>query len=271
MLFTQGRMQGIKGPKKGGIVKRRRSDGGAPTYKKKALANALRHHSKMLGANNVNNKSMMHNVGRKRSLSESGVSGVASSKLLISNLDFGVTTHDIKELFVEFGALKKATVHFDENGKSLATAEVIFEKKADAVRAKNKYHNIPLDGRSMNIELVGEFPTYRATAISRLGQKRVIRGGGGSGRGMNRGGQMGNRGGRGGGFKKGGTQTFGNSQQRGRGSKNPSRGGNQERGRGNQNPSRGGKGRGGKNQTKPPSKEELDAQLDAYSNAMDTE
>ncbi|KAJ8731296.1 hypothetical protein PYW07_004460 [Mythimna separata] len=158
------------------------------------------------------------------------------TKLLVSNLDFGVSDSDIQELFSEFGILKSAAVHYDRSGRSLGTADVVFERRADALKAMKQYNGVPLDGRAMNIQLAtSEISNFRTEERSRIGGGNSGGGGGGPARRMNRGGANRNQGGGG---------------SRG----NPRRGGGG---------GRGGAG-AGRGKRPVPTAEQLDAELDAY-------
>jgi len=150
-------------------------------------------------------------------------------KLLISNLDFGVSDSDIHELFSEFGQMRSAVVHYDRSGRSLGTGHVMFDRRGDAMNALKQYDGVHLDGRPMRISMEG----------------------GGSG---------GSGGGGGGGQSNGVKRLGGSRGGRGGSSRGSSRGGG---GRG-----RGGRSGGDRKEKETPkTAEELDAELDAYVNA----
>jgi THO complex subunit 4 len=183
--------------------------------------------------------------------------------LYISNLDFGVSNQDIKELFSEFGLMRKYCVNFAASGQSLGTAEVVYANRASAVKALRKYNNVPLDGRPMKLEVSGgDKPVQRSSLGigARIQQSRFINR-------AQRGAVYKLRAGVRGGIRKtfvprGGKAAFAGKA----GGKTvfvQQRGGVRGRGRGAF------RGRGGKKQAAAPTQAQLDAELEAYTTSND--
>ena len=89
--------------------------------------------------------------------------------LKVSNLDSSVTVNDIKDLFSEFGQLRYTVLKSDTSG--LASANVTFEQKNDAISALKKFKGVPLDGTPMKLTLL----TSRVSPVGSNFVKKVLK------------------------------------------------------------------------------------------------
>ena len=88
-------------------------------------------------------------------------------QIKVSNLHYGVSKDDLKELFGFDGKLIRVYVHYDESGRSLGAADIYFNCQEGVDLALSTYQGQELDGMAMAIEKV-------ANLDSRLGQKNVF-------------------------------------------------------------------------------------------------
>lgn len=196
---------------------------------KKSKVNSNRPRNNKVAQSKIRPKLQTRKPGQQQ---QHQVKDAGQTMLHVSNLHFKVTNKDLKELFEDVGPTKKAAVHYDQSGRSLGTAEVIFWTRDAAISAIKKYNSRILDGRPMAITLVPS-----SNSIKPIGIK--------SGSGINK-----------------RSQQQGNRRPQGANTRSPKKG---------NLPNKGRRGKPGARQPKKEvTLEELNADLDSYKMSVDS-
>merc|ERR1740117_2387312 len=168
--------------KRGGVARSARQS--ATPYKKPAKGGGSTLSSM---ATNSRTNAARKNAALKQS---GGLTTGGSAKVKVANLDTGVTSGDIKELFGEIGNVKSAEVVTNQAGASKGFAMVTYHKKADAQKAIETYNGVPLDGKALKITMAGGGAGGAESVREVAGggeRKVVVRGGDRPGKGAGRG------------------------------------------------------------------------------------
>lgn len=88
-------------------------------------------------------------------LGNAGAANAPSGALvLLSKLNRNITASDIAELVSRSGETRRVELKYDNNGRPLGKAEVLFAKQSDAVGCVKMLNGVTLDGRPMEVKLV---------------------------------------------------------------------------------------------------------------------
>eukprot|EP00298_Acanthocystis_sp_HF-20_P014973 c20980_g1_i1.p1 GENE.c20980_g1_i1~~c20980_g1_i1.p1 ORF type:complete len:324 (-),score=182.45 c20980_g1_i1:569-1540(-) len=98
----------------------------------------------------------------------------SGTKIKVSNLDWGVSEADLKELFGGVGDLKSVAIDFDRAGRSLGTATVAFTKSDEAQKAIDTFDGVELDGKEMQIEFIGSELNNVGVTVTLSGAGRLL-------------------------------------------------------------------------------------------------
>jgi len=71
----------------------------------------------------------------------------------VDNLRNDVTTSDLADIFGMVGAVKELRLLYDRQGNPNGSADIVFQRRADAEEAIKSLHNVPLNTRPMRLSM----------------------------------------------------------------------------------------------------------------------
>ncbi|EDV58781.1 THO complex subunit 4 [Drosophila erecta] len=94
--------------------------------------------------------------------------------LMVCNLNYALNDDDIMELFNENGLVEKGFVHYDRDGNSLGTAQLMCRYRADAMMIIRQFHGVHVDGRRLKIHLIQKTRNCKRPVQNHYYQSRPV-------------------------------------------------------------------------------------------------
>jgi len=104
---------------------------------------------------------------------------IIGTKIEINKLRYDVLEEELKELMQKVGDVENVEIFYDESGRSIGKAEVVFRAHSQAERAVTEYHGASIDEQAMEIKILGQVRTSQGRSSSADSSKYWSRGGGG--------------------------------------------------------------------------------------------
>ena len=97
-----------------------------------------------------------------------------TNKLRVSNLSTTISNEDLNILFREIGPLLECRRDYDEFGRPIGSATVVYEKPEDATRAYDEYNKAELDQNVLVINYVSNYRSEAKGSVPKPGKLRLV-------------------------------------------------------------------------------------------------
>lgn len=81
---------------------------------------------------------------------------VTGCTVMVTHLDPDVRADDIHEIFKRCGEIKSINVHFNAEGKSKGTADIVYRRRVDAEEAIKEFDGRVVDGETIRVRILGD-------------------------------------------------------------------------------------------------------------------
>ena len=97
-----------------------------------------------------------------------------TNRLKVSNLSSSISNEDLNLLFGNIGSLLECRRDYDEFGRPIGSATVVYEKAGDATKAYEDYNKAELDNNVLILEYVSSSKSENRSKPSNIRKLKVI-------------------------------------------------------------------------------------------------